>query len=325
MTNQLPRRDFLKLALATGSAGLPWFISSAPAAGKDKSARKGPEQDNNKLTTYQIGPHIWVRWQNHVLTSYRAHRSQKYPYMFPVTGPASGLSLTTETSLPWPHHRSMLFGCDRVNGGNFWQGDLPDGQILSDGPTLGDTTDTSAVILDQCQWQKPGQPVACKDQRKITVTVVDDRLRFIDWEVEWTAVQDVSIPKTNHSLFALRADVDLTPSGNGALVNSEGQSGEKDTFGKPAAWCDFSGKRKGIPGDIVEGIALFDHPKNPWAPCPWFTRDYGFMSPTPLYFLPNEFKLPAGQSLRLRYRVVLHAGDSKDASLASLFKTWAAT
>ena len=319
-----PRRVFLKLSWVAGAVGLSGLVSSAPAAAK-KTVRKGPEPDTHRLTTYQVGPHLWVRWQNRVLTSYRAHRSQKYPYLFPVTGPGSGLSLTTETALPWPHHRSMLFGCDRVNGGNYWQGDLPEGQILSDGPTLGETTDTTAVILDQCQWQKPGQPVVCKDRRRITVTVVDDRLRFMDWEVEWTAVQDVAIPKTNHSLFALRADADLTPLGGGALINSQGQSGEKETYGQAAAWCDFSGKRKGIPGEVVEGIALFDHPQNPWAPCPWFTRDYGFMSPTPLYFLPNEFKLPAGQSLKLRYRVVLHAGDAKDAALSNLFKSWAAT
>ena len=43
------------------------------------------------------------------------------------------------------------------------------------------------------------------------------------------------------------------------------------------------------------------------------------------YFLPNEFKLPAGQSLKLSYRIVLHAGDAKDAALANLFKNWAAT
>jgi hypothetical protein len=36
---------------------------------------------------------------------------------------------------------------------------------------------------------------------------------------------------------------------------------------------------------MVEGIALLDHPGNPWSPCKWFTRDYGFISPSPFNWL----------------------------------------
>ena len=319
MTSPLHRRDFLKLSLAAAAAPLGIEALAAAPAAEPKSV---PEAAN--LTTYQVGPHIWLRWNNELLTSYRAHRSQKYPYMYPVAGPLSGASLTTETSLPYPHHRSLLFGCDRVNGGNYWQGDLPAGQILSTGPKLGKATPTSAEILDACQWQKPGGPVVMKDARKITVSVAGPRLRFIDWQVEWTAVADVTVEKTNHSLFSIRAAADLTPWGGGTLVNAEGLSGEKATFGKPSAWCDFSGKRKNIAGDVVEGIAILDHPKNLWSPSPWFTRDYGFISPSPLNFL-DKWELAAGKSVALRYRVVLHAGDAKDAGLDAIYKAWAAS
>ena len=318
----LHRRDFLKLSAA--AATLPLAASLCPAAPAPKPVAKAPEENTDGPTTYNLGPQIWIRLNNRPLTCYRAHRSQKYPYLFPLAGPRSGVSLTDETTLPFPHHRSLFFGCDRVNGGNYWQEDYDKGQILSTGPKLGAVTKESVEILDACEWQKPGGPIVMRDQRKITVRVAGAGLRFIDWEIEWSAVENVTVQKTNHSLFSMRAALDITPKGGGNLVNAEGETGEKGTFGKKSAWCDFFGKRANVAGDVVEGIAIFDHPKNPWSPCAWFTRDYGFASPTPMNFMEKVWQLEAGKSVTLRYRVVLHAGDPTAAGLAAIHKEWAA-
>jgi hypothetical protein len=49
-----------------------------------------------------------------------------------------------------------------------------------------------------------------------------------------------------------------------------------------------------------------DHPANPWSPCRWFTRDYGFISPTPFNWLDERgWQLETGESIRLRYRIVV--------------------
>jgi hypothetical protein len=76
---------------------------------------------------------------------------------------------------------------------------------------------------------------------------------------------------------------------------------------------------------VVEGIALMDHPDNPWAPCPWFTRDYGHLSPSPFGFLDRPWRLDRGQSIRLRYRVVLHGGTPDDADLDGVYDRWIST
>ena len=122
--------------------------------------------------------------------------------------------------------------------------------------------------------------------------------------------------------FAIRSAIDITPWGGGHLVSSEGGVGEQATFGKPARWCCFFGQRRQTAGEAVEGIALFDHPRNPWRDCPWFTRDYGFMSPMPFQWITAPWRLPAGQSVRLRYCVILHAGDPSEADLAGLYQRW---
>ena len=314
----LHRRDFLKLSVV--AAALPLAVRGEAAA----PAAQPATENTDGLTTYLLGPQVWIRLNNRPLTCYRAHRSQKYPYLFPLAGPLSGLSLTDETTLPYPHHRSLFFACDRVNGGNYWQEGYEKGQILSAGPKTGATAKDSVEILDACEWQKPDGPVVMKDRRTITLSVPNERVRFIDWEIEWSAEENVVIQKTNHSLFSMRAALDITPKGGGNMVNAEGDTGEKATFGKKSAWCGFFGKRANVGGDVVEGIAMFDHPKNPWSPCPWFTRDYGFASPSPMHFMEKQWELDAGKSITLRYRVVLHAGDPTGAGLSDLFRQWAA-
>ncbi len=319
MAYLLPRRQFLKLTALASALPLTQHAVIAAAAKAPAAAVDDPQG----LTAYELGPQIWIRYNNRPLTCYRAHRSQKYPYLFPLTGPVSGLSLTDESTLPFPHHRSLFLACDRVNGGNYWQEGYETGQILSVGPKLSQQTKHQIAITDSCDWQKPGGPIIMKDDRTLTITVPSDKLRLIEWVITLKAVEPITVQNTNHSLFSMRVALDIAPNGGGNLVNAEGISGQKGTVGVKSAWCDFYGKRALMP-DIVEGIAMFDHPSNLWAPTPWSTRDYGFASPTPLSYIEKPWTIAPGKPVTFRYAVVLHAGDPTVANLAGLYKEWAA-
>ena len=108
----------------------------------------------------------------------------------------------------------------------------------------------------------------------------------------------------------------------GTLINAEGDTSEKGTFGAASAWCDYSGTRDGA----VEGIAILQNPANRWYPSKWFTRDYGFFSPTPMYWLEGDkLNLAKGEKLTLEYRVVVHADDAKTANIAGLFDQYEQT
>ena len=320
MSTNFPRREFFRLA--AGSALAAPVVASqaaeAPAAGSPPAASE-KQPDGSVLTglqAYAIGPQAWVRLDNRIIACYRAHPTQKFPYLYPLAGPATGLPVTDETSLPWPHHRSVYFGSDVVNGTDFWSANTAPGRIISQGLAARNDGPDKVVITDKCDWTKADGRVPMRDQRTITVSAASGKSVILDWDITWTAVEDIRIPKTNHSLFSIRAARELTPAGTGNLVSSEGKKGEKETFGQPAAWCAFYGARG--PGQVVEGVCLMDHPSNPWVPCPWFTRDYGFASPTPLFFAKEPWKLAAGQSVRLRYRVVSFAGTPEQAGLAGL-------
>ena len=334
MTGRTDRRSLLKRTLAGAGGALLTAHSSfgadaAPAAAGSQPAVT-PQDGRPTFSAYPFGANIWIRIDNRVFTCYRASADQKYPYFYPLAGPATGLSMTDETCEPWPHHRSVFFGCDRVNGANYWQEGNERGQIVSRGPRLEplkEQEDANAggevIVTDVCDWRVPGQPPVIEDRRRYTISAPSRDLRLLDADILVAAKVDIHISRTNHSLFGIRAARELAPVGGGMLINSDGRIGEKDTLGRPARWCGFQGQRLGI----FESIVVMDHPRNPWAPdCPWFTRDYGNISPTPFLWIDEKkgWNLPAGESIRLRYRVAVAGGGIDKAAMDRLWDAFAA-
>ena len=108
-------------------------------------------------------------------------------------------------------------------------------------------------------------------------------------------------------------DPDLAPAFGGEFANAEGAKNAKETFGQASPWLVCFGPR----GDTIEGLAILQHPSNPNYPSPWFTRDYGFISPTPMYWPADgkSTRLAKGETLSLRYRVLVFAGTTDIAAL----------
>jgi len=273
-----------------------------------------------KITAEKVGSKINVTIGNKYFTSYIFSDDEKYPFFYPVNGPVSGGSVTSMRNGEYPHHSSLFFGCDLVNGGNYWQEGLERGRIISVNALILKQGGDSVVITDECIWSRPGAISPVKDTRLIIVTSPSATVSMIDIEIKMEMLIDVTILKTNHSLFSARMAADLSVKNGGTMINSEGLKSEKDTFGKNSAWIDCYGKR----GDAVEGLAILQHPSNPWYPSPWFTRDYGFMSPTPMYWPENGTNtvLKKGSVLTLRYRVLVHSGDHNQAKIAEAFERY---
>jgi len=266
------------------------------------------------INAVRVGSKINITIDNQYFTSYIFSADEKYPFFYPLNGPASGGSVTSMRNGEYPHHSSMFFGCDMVNGGNYWQEGLERGRIISVNAEIVKQGGDTAIITDECIWSRPGALSPVKDVRKIIITSPSPTIRQIDFEIQMEMLTDVTILKTNHSLFSVRIAADLSVINGGTLINAEGVQGEKDTFGKSSSWIDFYGKR----GKTTEGLAIIQHPDNPWYPSPWFTRDYGFMSPTPMYWPENgkDTFLKKGTVLTLRYRVLVHSGDHSQAKIA---------
>ena len=157
----------------------------------------------------------------------------------------------------------------------------------------------------------------------------DDGSRGIDLTVALTPAGDkpVTLKDTKEAgLCSVR--VAKAISDKPTLTNAAGQTGEKDTWGKPAAWCDISGKINAKP----YGVAVLDHPSNPRHPTRWHVREYGLLSANPFglhdYDKSNpagtgNMELKPGTTTTFRYRVVFHAGDAKSAKLDEKFAAFA--
>lgn len=273
-----------------------------------------------KITAVKVGSKINVTIDGKYFTSYIFSEDEKYPFFYPVNGPFSGGSVTSMRNAVYPHHSSLFFGCDLVNGGNWWQEGLERGRIVSQKAEILKQGGDTLIISDECIWSRPGAVSPITDRRRFIITSPSATVKQIDAVIVMEMLTDVTIKKTNHSLFSARMAADLAVTNGGTMINAEGAKSEKDTFGKSSPWIDFYGKR----GTGIEGLAILQHPSNPWYPSPWFTRDYGFMSPTPMEWPQNgtDTFMKKGTVLTLRYRVLVHSGDDKEAKIAEAFEKY---
>ena len=273
-----------------------------------------------KISAQKVGSKINITIDGNIFTSYIYSSDEKYPFLFPVNGPLSGGTVTSMRNVAYPHHASIFFAIDQVNGGNYWYEGLERGQIISVNAGILKEGGDTVIITDECIWIRPGALSPIKDTRKITFTAPSATIRQIDFEITLDALTDITIPKTGHSIFSARMAADLNVQNGGTMVNAEGDINEKGTWGKKSAWIDYFGKR----GNVVEGLAIMQHPSNPWYPSPWFSRDYGFFAPGPMNWPENGKNtiIRKGDKLQFCFRVLVHSGDHKEARIAEVFETF---
>lgn len=104
---------------------------------------------------------------------------------------------------------------------------------------------------------------------------------------------------------------DPAPPGTGTITDSEGRTNAAEVWGEAADWVDYSGALNGAP----TGVAVFAHPDN-FRATRYHARDYGFITANPFAIAafdkgePSRVVVKPGESLRLRYGVLLHAGSA---------------
>ncbi|MBI2680702.1 MAG: PmoA family protein [Candidatus Solibacter usitatus] len=270
------------------------------------------------------------------------------PYMYPLRA-ASGKIVTRgypmETiageSTDHPHHRGLWFGHGDVNGFTFW-----DNEVSQKTPKTGHMTfkkvegltsgKKSGSLAIQFEWQDVnGKPLLRESRKMIFYTGAQDRI--LDFDANLTAIETAKFGDTKEGIFAIRLASALeepskdslpSPRRTGAMTSSTGGRTEKQIWGKQAEWVDYSGD---LEGEKL-GIAILDHPENFRHPTYWHARGYGLFAVNPFGlhdFLNDKTAdgsktLEAGQSMRFRYRVIIHPGDAAAAHIAEKHKQYAA-
>jgi hypothetical protein len=280
-----------------------------------------PQPDDQ--LSFQVDGREWLRY-------HYGERTPK-PYFYPVLGP-SGAPVTRLTHPQDPfthaHHLSLWIGHQSVNGLNFWEHMNSPARIVHDRVMKLEDGDRASLTI-RAKWLDAAKKAVLNDERIWTFSPRYDTIGAsgvgeytLDLELKLSAsAGPVTLAKSHFGLVAVRvAKMMGTKDGGGTIRNSEGRVNEAELMPhRKARWCDYSGTP--APG-LVNGIALFDDPRNPNHPSYFHVRGDGWMGSS--FTEAGDVVIAPGEPLVLRYRFLIHdgAGGAKrlDAEAAGLLK-----
>jgi hypothetical protein len=292
-----------------------------------------------------------------LITRYHVGETVAKPYFWPLNAPG-GVPVTRG----WPmqeglpnetkdhvHQKSGWFchgdvipeglelkvrsGDKTVKGVDFWSEGRGHGTIACVAVGEPRATTGASGVATKNEWRAPDGIKILDEDRTVTVRLLGDaRLIVLDIDLH-ASVWPITFGDTKEGSMGVRVSDAFRlngPKSDGVVTSADGsvaRAPAKDNlpmWGKPADWHDYAGTVDGK----VAGIAIFDHPKNsPRAH--WHTRAYGLMAANP--FGRASFpggkgdltKLAKGEHLKLRYGILLHAGDAKEGKVAEHYAAFA--
>jgi hypothetical protein len=277
--------------------------------------------------------HVELTLRGRAVTSFHFGSGWDKPFLYPlrsVSGRAISRGYPIEkregeaTDHPW--HRGVWYGHGIINGADFWREQGPDkaGRFIPKAPPA---AQGDRITVDLSMMPPGGKSIGTVRQ---SFRVADrDQHRFIDATITLLADAGTSLTlgDTDDGGFAYRLADEFREDRGAKLRNSEGLAGTKNIWGKSARWVDYSAVIAGVP----TGAAIFDHPSNFRHPTRWHARGYSLNAANPFALRSftkegdGSHSIPAGASLRFRYRIVIHEGGLQPAGIEKLYREFAAT
>ena len=302
-------RKLLLTALALPLLGL---------AGRGAKAEEAPGP-----VQIRPGEHkLEITIQGRLFAVYRTDPKLPKPFMHPVFA-APGVSVVRPLENPedHPHHKGIWVAVDEVNEVDFWaeRGHIVNrrAQVLCCGQ-LG-------KLAVENHWETFGGKLIVVE--KTTITIHPNGLMEYDIHFVAPKTHPVVFEDTKEGLFGIRIPNWMRERQGGKVVNSDGLKGTAACWGRRAAWVDYYNT---YPKDKkIYGVALMDHPENPY-PARYHVRNYGLFTLNPFgeraytrgKLPPRPVKLQPGQSLRLRYAIYIHPGDTQQAKVDAVYRRW---
>lgn len=265
--------------------------------------------------------------------SHYYYKSIVRPYLWPIID-EGGRNLTRRPAAPGNpegfdhiHHRSCWIAHGDINGVDDWSEEEGHGyQVHKEFKEI-----VSGLVFGKIKarnyWTDKEKKKILEEERTIKIYNLLSP-RIIDFEINFQATEkDVKFGDTKEGgILSVRVNPTINADKNGVIENAYGGIYEKETWGKRAHWCDYSGPIK----EKEVGLSIFDHPLNFRYPTYWHVRNYGLMTANPfaLSYYYNDphrdgsYILPKGKNLIFRYRLFVHNGDAKEGEVKEAYHNY---
>lgn len=293
-----------------------------------------------KVVKDQVAPHVQItkNAEGNALdvviddvpfTTYHYRKEMRKPFLWPILSDGE-VKVTRDAFAPTddhPHHRSFWTSYGDVNGADCWDERNAKAGWQETNEVTYSSGDAYGWIHAKNTWADKDHKPLCKEEREYRFYPGNKGARLVDVRVVFTPIDaDVKFGDTKEGgIVAFRMLESMTEKAKkgGVITNADGKTGMAETWGKPSAWCDYSGP---VEGQGTHGITVFDNPSNLRYPTTWHVRDYGLMGANCFgysYFTNKEkngdYTIKKGESLTFNYRVYVHRGDAKEAKVADRY------
>jgi len=268
-------------------------------------------------------------------TSFNYSPEYKKPFLWPVLG--EGEVTVTRN---WPmgevedtddhvHQKSMWSAYGDVNGIDWWgEGGNSGSQRVVN--VTSESGKDVGWIRAETVWQDKDGNAVLNEEREYRFLRTPANARLFDYTITVTpAAGDALFGDTKEGgMLSLRIRDIIREKRGGTITNAEGMTTEDQCWGKPSAWCDYSGAIE-VAG--VRGVTIFGHPSNLRHPTRWHVRGYGLMAANCFglsHFVGDgangDYTLKSGEKLTFHYGVYVHSGDAAQAGVADQYKKYVA-
>lgn len=213
--------------------------------------------------------------------------------------PIEGQDLTDHELL----HPGLWLSFGDLGGADFWRLKAKTEHVEFTSPPRQERNVAGFIVRNR---YRDGDRIVCEELNEITIRLIPEGYLFNWISVFQSPVAPFAFGDQEEMGLGIRLHTPLSVGQGGEILNSDGLKNEKQVWGKPADWCQYSG----ISGNERVGILLMPSPDNfrrSWFHC----RDYGLVAANP--FGKNAFtggeksrhEVAVGEKFTLRYSLLV--------------------
>ena len=198
----------------------------------------------------------------------------------------------------------MAFG--DLNGLDFWRNRA---KVNNQSLKL-QTSSNRASLTAQNEYRDQGG-VTCMEECRISFYRIKSGY-LISWDSRFHSGKDFYFGDQEEMGLGMRLATPIAEKRGGRMIDSEGRKSARQIWGNTARWIDYHA----IIDQQLVGQMLIPHPGN-FRPSWMHARNYGFVAANPFgrhafgKGKKSRVQVKAGDSLRLRYGILLHSSDER--------------